>query len=390
MKTRWFVKLALSLATALVTPTVSGQIKPAKAAGNTTVTPAEVAAFMQEIKQDTNGIMPWKIPTDPKRVPLLLGAIEREPAGPWVMYLHGICFGGEHNEAARLPEDKRATVYAQAIEYLTAARMTVSNALQADGQNRTLKDYVGTLDLGLALAYVESGTRLKEARALAEAALATNTVTNWNYGNLIYNMHSLLGRIALREGNATLAKKHLAASGKTPGSPQLNSFGPDFVLARELLEKGERDAVLAHLDQISSFWGKPETKPSAPSPRTASRHEDMVEGWRQAIRSGQIPNGYQWKSAQVSPVDSTPVDEAAVQKARRRICGNQLRLIESAKQQWALDKQQPENATPAVADLVGYLPGRRLPKCPDGGNYTLGQINQNPRCSVAGHELSKD
>ena len=47
------------------------------------------------------------------------------------------------------------------------------------------------------------------------------------------------------------------ASGKTPGSPQLNSFGPDFMLDRELLEKGERAAVLAHLELVGKFWGSP-------------------------------------------------------------------------------------------------------------------------------------
>jgi hypothetical protein len=52
-----------------------------------------------------------------------------------------------------------------------------------------------------------TGTRTKEACALAEAVLASNTVPNWNYGNLIYGMHSLLGRIALGEGDVAAAKR---------------------------------------------------------------------------------------------------------------------------------------------------------------------------------------
>jgi len=32
------------------------------------------------------------------------------------------------------------------------------------------------------------------------------------------------------------------------------------VLAAELLRKGERDAVLAHLDSVAMFWGRPKPK----------------------------------------------------------------------------------------------------------------------------------
>ena len=60
-----------------------------------------------------------------------------------------------------------------------------------------------------------------------------------------------------------------------------------------------------------------------------------------------------------------------------------------AKRSWALDKDKPEDATPTVADLTGYLAGEKLPKCPDGGSYMIGKVSENPRCSLAGHELPK-
>lgn len=245
-----------------------------------------------------------------------------------------------------------------------------------------MKDHLGTLDAGLALAYVKSGTRTKEARAIAETLLASNTVTNWNYGNLIYDLHSLLGRIALREGDVAAAKRHLAESGKTPGSPQLNSFGPDLVLAGELLQKGQLDVVLAHLDKVAVFWANLDD-----SPRLAPEHQKKIATWKQTILAGKIPDDHQWQAAGLSLVDSKPTDETAVRNARRQGCGNQLKWIELAKQSWALDKQKPEDATPTVEDLAGYLQGGRLPKCPDGGSYVIGKVSQNPRCSVAGHEL---
>jgi TonB family protein len=77
---------------------------------------------------------------------------------------------------------------------------------------------------------------------------------DWNYGNAIYDANMVLGLVALRQGNVTEARRYLLESGKTPGSPQLDSFGPDLTLAQELLEKGERDTVLEFLTLCKGFW----------------------------------------------------------------------------------------------------------------------------------------
>lgn len=63
--------------------------------------------------------------------------------------------------------------------------------------------------------------------------------TDWNHGNALHYAHSALGRAALRRNRVREAKKHLVASAKTRGSPQLNSFGPNQDLAAELLARGE-------------------------------------------------------------------------------------------------------------------------------------------------------
>jgi hypothetical protein len=64
--------------------------------------------------------------------------------------------------------------------------------------------------------------------------------------------------------------------------------------------------------------------------------------------------------------------------------------MDAAKQQWALDRQKPEDAVPTAADLKPYLAGGKLPACPEGGNYALGPLTQKPRCSQPGHELPAD
>jgi hypothetical protein len=78
---------------------------------------------------------------------------------------------------------------------------------------------------------------------------------DWNYGNAIFYGNMLLGRVALRrDRNVALARSLLIASGKTPGSPQLNSFGPNMSLAKDLLKAGERDTVLEFFGECSLFW----------------------------------------------------------------------------------------------------------------------------------------
>jgi TonB family protein len=77
---------------------------------------------------------------------------------------------------------------------------------------------------------------------------------DWNYGNAIHDGNMVLGLVALRQGSIANAKQYLLESGKTTGSPQLDSFGPDFTLARELLQKGERETVLEYLSLCRVFW----------------------------------------------------------------------------------------------------------------------------------------
>ncbi len=71
-------------------------------------------------------------------------------------------------------------------------------------------------------------------------------------------------------------------------------------------------------------------------------------------------------------------------------CINNLRLIDSAKQQWALENKKQITDTPAWTELQPYL-GRgatgEMPTCPNDGIYTVGAINERPTCSIPGHVL---
>lgn len=75
------------------------------------------------------------------------------------------------------------------------------------------------------------------------------------YGDAIFLGHTVLGRVLLgRDADRVKAKAALLASGRTPGSPALGSFGPNMSLAQELLAVGERDVVLEFFGQCRAFW----------------------------------------------------------------------------------------------------------------------------------------
>jgi tetratricopeptide (TPR) repeat protein len=127
-----------------------------------------------------------------------------------------------------------------------------------------------------AIAAVRLGNQA-EARDFAEQclALAPQYRRNWNYGNALHLAHTTLGLLALEEGEVSVAAEQLRLSGTTPGSPQLNSFGPTMQLARALLERGQSAAVLQYLQQCRAFW------------RMGGTWLDL---WEAKVRAGGVPN----------------------------------------------------------------------------------------------------
>ncbi|MEO5719331.1 MAG: hypothetical protein ABIR29_12295 [Chthoniobacterales bacterium] len=98
---------------------------------------------------------------------------------------------------------------------------------------------------------------------------------DWNYGNAIQDFNLVLGRLALKAGEVENAKKRLLAAGRSPGSPQMNTFGPNMTLARDLLAKGEKEVVLAYFDLCKNFW---------------KMEDGRLAKWRQDIAADRSPD----------------------------------------------------------------------------------------------------
>ena len=71
-------------------------------------------------------------------------------------------------------------------------------------------------------------------------------------------------------------------------------------------------------------------------------------------------------------------------------CIANLKQIEGAKANWAMELKKNNTDTPADADLFGAAQYVRVkPGCPGGGGYTLNAVDTRPDCSLAanGHLL---
>jgi len=73
----------------------------------------------------------------------------------------------------------------------------------------------------------------------------------------------------------------------------------------------------------------------------------------------------------------------------RGLCINNLRMIDGAKKQWAIENEKTNSDVPTWADLQSFIvrAGVALPYCPSGGKYTFGAMSNLPTCSIPGHAL---
>lgn len=128
-------------------------------------------------------------------------------------------------------------------------------------------------------AHVEiAANERKSVQAQAQEALklAEKFKTSFNYGNAIHHANIALGRVDLANNNIKGAAEYLKRAGNSPGSPQLDAFGPNMMLAKELLAKGQKPAVLSYLDQAQKMWKSPDAAAT-------------IAEWKKFINAGKMP-----------------------------------------------------------------------------------------------------
>src|SRR5262249_10553905 len=129
---------------------------------------------------------------------------------------------------------------------------------------------------GMARAAFTAGEHEKARRyaqeMLDKAGLPENA---GSAGAAIHHGNIVLGRLALLAGDGGGGQRRLLEGGKTPGSAPLRSFGPSMVLAKELLGRGEKAAVLEYLRLCSLFW---------------QTRDQRIDQWIYTVEQGGVPD----------------------------------------------------------------------------------------------------
>jgi prepilin-type N-terminal cleavage/methylation domain-containing protein len=79
----------------------------------------------------------------------------------------------------------------------------------------------------------------------------------------------------------------------------------------------------------------------------------------------------------------------ARQTAQTNACINNLRQIDGAKEQWALENNAADGDPITDVQVGDYIKGGFPDECPAGGDYAagIGAIGANPTCTIAGDHV---
>jgi hypothetical protein len=119
--------------------------------------------------------------------------------------------------------------------------------------------------------------KIEDAQKYAQElmTLLPSFQANREYGSAMNDAYLVLGRIAVRNGNIEDAKRYLIAGGESPTTPQLENYGPNMSLAKDLLAKGERQVVLDYFELCRRSW---------------INGGGQLDKWSQQVRDGKTPD----------------------------------------------------------------------------------------------------
>jgi hypothetical protein len=107
----------------------------------------------------------------------------------------------------------------------------------------------------------------------------------------------------------------------------------------------------------------------------------------QSLATARTALSLQQQHLQELQTENQLVTDAGLTIIHRNTCLNNLRQIDAAKQQWALEKNKNADAVPKPEDLLPYLKDGVFPTCPEGGFYSINSVEAVPTCSIQDHIL---
>ncbi|WP_273447183.1 hypothetical protein [Neolewinella agarilytica] len=77
------------------------------------------------------------------------------------------------------------------------------------------------------------------------------------YGDAVHQANIISGLVAFDQGDIDKSKEYLLDAIVHKPSPSLKTFGPNMLLAKKLLEVGEKEVVLTFLNSMNKIWQFP-------------------------------------------------------------------------------------------------------------------------------------
>jgi len=118
--------------------------------------------------------------------------------------------------------------------------------------------------------------------------------------------------------------------------------------------------------------------------RAQAQATELAEAEKQRLA---VLNQQAEYEARIKAVVNASGGETSPQGQATLACINNLRQIDGAMQQWALENKKDATAIPTAKHIGVYLKDGVIPKCPAGGTYTLNSVGTVPTCTIPGHAL---
>ncbi len=227
---------------------------------------------------------------------LLVRVLQGRPSQE-VVGLVGLLFASDRFDARGLAAGERKALFERALAYLEPARASWASHPDVARGGEEAAAFLQGLEHDVAIASIEAGRDLSRAERLARGWLQRTPPTSGHRGNVVFEAHDVLGRVALRRGDVKGAARHLRESGKTTGAAHLDTFCPSFELAGQLLAKRQKAAVLEFLDQASRICGTGRAIAAGDDlgGGVAAEHQADLDRWKAAIERGEIPDEPEWR-----------------------------------------------------------------------------------------------
>jgi hypothetical protein len=146
----------------------------------------------------------------------------------------------------------------------------------------------------------------------------------------------------------------------------------------------DREELLRLRNEVRQLRG--DKQQLAGQVQAAENQVASAQAQAEAIKAAaQAPTPEQQAAAQALAARAGMPPTADPEQVKARACVMNLRTIDGAKQQWAIEKQKPNGAILTATDLLPYLPNNTMPTCPGGGVYTLNPVGLAPICNIPGH-----